>query len=100
MAILLAVASVFVTHSHLDRREMNSLANFFAQRQQACLELAWRWEANDQEHQYDGGSSAGSTATVGPIRGYVMDVTEDEFGHAQGQCHAINASYQDLISQQ
>jgi hypothetical protein len=26
-----------------------------------------------------------------------MDVTEDEYGHAEGQCHAVNASYTDLM---
>jgi hypothetical protein len=27
----------------------------------------------------------------------VMDVTEDEYGHAEGQCHAVNAAYTDLL---
>ena len=27
-----------------------------------------------------------------------MDVTENEFGHAQGQCHAVNASYKELVA--
>ena len=77
---------------------MTAMTNVILQRQQACLDLKWRWEADDQEHQYKG-SSAGSRVTVGPISGYVMDVTENEFGHAVGQCHVKNASYSDLISQ-
>jgi hypothetical protein len=36
--------------------------------------------------------------TVGPISGFVMDVTEDEFGHAKGQCHALNAPYTELMT--
>jgi hypothetical protein len=100
MATSLAAATVFAAQCRVDQREMNSLNAFFEQRQQACRELAWRWEASDQEDQYKGGSSAGTNATVGPIHGYVLDVTEDEDGHAQGECHALKASYRDLISQQ
>jgi hypothetical protein len=65
----------------------------------ACLELGWRWEADDQENQYKPGNSAGTRTTVGPISGFVMDVTEDEYGHAQGQCHALNSPYNDRLSQ-
>jgi hypothetical protein len=28
-----------------------------------------------------------------------MDVTENEFGHAEGQCHAANASYKELVAE-
>lgn len=78
---------------------MAALAGFQEQRQRACMELGWRWEADDQETQYKPGTSAGTHATVGPISGFVMDVTENEYGHAVGQCHAVNASYRDLLSQ-
>lgn len=77
---------------------MNKTAAFLQHRQQACLELRWRWEADDQVHQFIG-SSAGTAVTVGPIAGFVMDVTEDEDGHAVGQCHRENASYRELMSQ-
>lgn len=76
---------------------MKRLLNVTQQRQLACLELGWRWEADDQENQYKPGNSAGTHATVGPISGFVMDVTEDEYGHAEGQCHAVNAAYTDLL---
>lgn len=78
---------------------MNRLMQRAQQRQQACLELGLQWEANDQERQYRPGTSAGTNATVGPISGFVMDVTENEFGHAEGRCHAINASYKELIAE-
>ena len=76
---------------------MKTLVNQSLHRQAACLELGWRWEADDQEAQYGIGNSAGTHTTVGPISGFVMDVTEDEYGHAEGQCHAVNASYRDLM---
>ncbi len=75
---------------------MKSLMTQAQHRQAACLQLGWRWEADDQENQYRPGTSAGTRTTVGPISGFVMDVTEDENGHAEGQCHAVNASYSDL----
>ena len=76
---------------------MKSLMSQALHRQAACLELGWRWEADDQENQYKPGNSAGTHTTVGPISGFVMDVTEDEYGHAEGQCHEVNASYVDLL---
>lgn len=76
---------------------MKSLMKQAQYRQAACLALGWRWEADDQQDQYKPGSSAGTHTTVGPISGFVMDVTEDESGHAEGQCHAVNASYVDLL---
>jgi hypothetical protein len=78
---------------------MNQLVDYAQKRQLACLELGLRWEADDQERQYRPGTSAGTNATVGPISGFVMDVTENEYGHAQGRCHAINASYKELFAQ-
>lgn len=78
---------------------MNRLAQHAQQRRQACLELGLRWEADDQERQYKPGTSAGTNATVGPISGFIMDVSENEFGHAEGQCHAANASYSELVAE-
>ena len=78
---------------------MNRLVSYAVQRQQACLELGLRWEADDQEQQYGSGTSAGTHATVGPISGFVMDITENENGHAEGQCHAVNASYKELFAE-
>jgi hypothetical protein len=98
IAALLACGTEFALRCQAERHQMTAMTNVILQRQQACLDLKWRWEADDQEHQYKG-SSAGSRVTVGPISGYVMDVTENEFGHAVGQCHVKNASYSDLISQ-
>ena len=37
-------------------------------------------------------NNAGWTGT-----GPALDVTEDEYGHAEGQCHAVNAAYTDLL---
>ena len=48
---------------------------------------------------YTSTGSAGTNATVGPISGFVMDVTENEFGHAEGRCHAVKASYSELIAE-
>lgn len=78
---------------------MKRLVSYAEQRRHACLQLGLRWEADDQERQYKPGSSAGTNATVGPISGFIMDVTENEFGHAQGQCHAFNASYKELVAE-
>jgi len=77
---------------------MKQLVSLAQQRRQACLELGLRWEADDQERQYRPDTSAGTNTTVGPISGFVMDVTENESGHAEGQCHAINASYKELLA--
>ena len=83
--------------NHEQRREMKFLLNKGLHRQSACLALGWRWEADDQENSYLPGNSAGTHTTVGPISGFVMDVTEDEEGHAEGNCHEVNASYTDLL---
>lgn len=96
VAGLLAAESGFALACHVQQRAMQSLMARARHRQAACLELGWRWEADDQENQYKSGNSAGSQTTVGPISGFVMDVTEDEDGHAEGQCHEINASYVNL----
>ena len=98
-AVLLAGESDFAFRSGVEVHQMNRLAHYAQQRQQACLELGLRWEAEDQERQYKPGSSAGTNATVGPIAGFVMDVTENEYGHAEGQCHAANASYKELVAE-
>jgi hypothetical protein len=97
IAGVLAGASEFGLRCHIEQKRMAKTMVFLQQRQSACLELRWRWEADDQEHQYIG-SSAGTAATVGPIAGFVMDVTENEYGHAVGQCHAKNTTYTDQIS--
>jgi hypothetical protein len=97
LAGLLTVQTVFALQCHLQRRAMKSLVNQAQHRQAACLQLGWRWEADDQENQYGPADSAGTHTTVGPISGFVMDVTEDEDGHAAGQCHSVNASYNDLL---
>ena len=97
LATMLVADTVFAARCHLEQYQMANLVAFSAHRQQACLELGWRWEADDQENQYKPGTSAGTHVTVGPISGFVMDVTEDEFGHAQGQCHAVNAPYTQLL---
>lgn len=97
IAGLLALQTGFALQCHKQQREMKLIVNQARYRQAACLELGWRWEADDQENQYKPGDSAGTHTTVGPISGFVMDVTEDEAGHAEGQCHAVNASYSDLV---
>ena len=98
MAALLMRGSDFALRCLAERHAMAHEVAVVRLQQQACLELRWRWEAEDQEHQYFG-TSAGTRATVGPIGGYVMDVTENEFGHAVGQCHKESMTYEDLISQ-
>ncbi len=77
---------------------MKRMESYAEHRRLACLELGLLWQADDQERQYKPGSSAGTNATVGPISGFIMDVTENESGHAQGQCHAANASYKELVA--
>jgi hypothetical protein len=99
IAVALVGNSGFAFRCGVDQHRMNKMASFARQRQQACLELGLRWEADDQERQYKPGSSAGTNATVGPISGFVMDVTENEFGHAQGDCHAVTASYKELVAE-
>jgi hypothetical protein len=98
-AVLLVGNSGFAFRSGVEEHQMNRLARYAQQRQQACLQLGLRWEAEDQERQYKPGTSAGTNATVGPISGFIMDVTENEFGHAEGQCHAANASYSELVAE-
>ena len=98
-AVLLAANSGFAFRSRVEEHQMNRLAQHAQQRRQACLELGLRWEADDQERQYKPGTSAGTNATVGPISGFIMDVSENEFGHAEGQCHAANASYSELVAE-
>ena len=97
LACVLAAETGFGLQWHVQQYEMKSLINQSRHRQAACLELGWRWEADDQEGQYKAADSAGTHTTVGPISGFVMDVTEDESGHAEGQCHAVNATYTDLL---
>lgn len=98
-AVLLAGNSGFAFRCGVEQHQMKRLAHYAGKRRQACLELGLRWQADDQEKQYKPGTSAGTNATVGPISGFVMDVTENEFGHAQGQCHAANASYSELVAE-
>lgn len=103
LAILCALAAILVAETgfalqcRLQRHRMANLLLLDQHRRDACLDLKWRWEAGDQELQYKAASSAGSHTTVGPIAGYVMDVTESESGHAEGYCHSARASYQDLV---
>jgi hypothetical protein len=97
VAGLLAGMSEFALRCHLEQDRMGKTIAFVQHRQRACLELRWRWEADDQEHQYIG-SSAGTSVRVGPIAGFVMDVTENEYGHAVGQCHLENEPYINLLS--
>lgn len=99
LAALLVVNSGFALRCRVEERQMNHFVRYAQQRRQACLALGLQWEANDQERQYKPGTSAGTNTTVGPISGFVMDVTENEFGHAEGRCHAANASYKELIAE-
>lgn len=105
MAVLCALAAALVANSGfavrcgVEQHQMNKLSKYAFQRRQACLNLGLRWEADDQERQYKPGTSAGTNMTVGPISGFVMDVTENEFGHAEGQCHAASASYRELVAE-
>ena len=98
-AVLLVGNSGFAVRCGVEQHQMKRLVRYAEQKQQACLALGLRWEADDQERQYQPGSSAGTNATVGPISGFVMDVTENEFGHAEGQCHPVQASYRELLAQ-
>jgi hypothetical protein len=98
-AVFLAGDSGFAFRCGVEEHQMKRLEGYAQQRRQACLDLGLRWEADDQERQYKPGSSAGTNATVGPISGFIMDVTENEFGHAQGQCHAAKASYKELVAE-
>ena len=91
--------SGFAFRCSVEQHQMNRLVTYAVKRQQACFELGLRWEADDQEQQYKPGTSAGTNATVGPISGFVMDITENENGHAEGQCHAVNASYKELFAE-
>jgi len=97
IAGLMIMQTGFGLQCHVQRTTMQTLVKQSLHRQQACLELGWRWEADDQQNQYGSDGSAGTQTTVGPISGFVMDVTEDEYGHAEGQCHPVNASYSDLL---
>ena len=99
VAVVLTGNSGFAFRCSVERHQMNRLVSYAVTRQQACLELGLRWEADDQEQQYKPGTSAGTNATVGPISGFVMDITENENGHAEGQCHAVNASYKELFAE-
>jgi hypothetical protein len=100
IAVLLAAESGFALQCHVEQHQMDRLVSFAQHRQRACLELGWRWEADDQENQYGPRTSDGTQTTVGPISGFVMDVTEDEDGHTEGQCHTLRAPYDDLISKE
>jgi hypothetical protein len=100
LAVLLMGNSGFALLCGVEQHQMNKLVSYAQQRRLACLELGLRWEADDQERQYRPGTSAGTNTTVGPISGFVMDVSENEFGHAQGQCHAVSASYKELVAEQ
>ena len=99
LAFLLVGNSGFAFRCGVEQHQMNKLASEAAQRERACQQLGLRWEADDQERQYKPGSSTSTNATVGPISGFVMDVTENEYGHAQGQCHAAAASYKELVAE-
>lgn len=99
LAVLLAANSGFAVRCGVEEHQMKRLVGIAQQRRQACFELGLQWEADDQERQYKPGTSAGTNTTVGPISGFVMDVTENEFGHAEGRCHAVNASYRELLAE-
>ena len=98
-AVLLVGNSGFAVRCGVEAHQMKRLASYAQQRQLACQELGLRWEADDQERQYKPGTSAGTNATVGPISGFIMDVSENEYGHAEGQCHAASASYKELVAE-
>lgn len=99
LATALVADSGFAVRCGVTQHQMNNMSNYALQRREACLNLGLRWQADDQEKQYKPGTSAGTNATVGPISGFVMDVTENEFGHAEGQCHAVKASYRELVAE-
>jgi hypothetical protein len=98
LAVTLSIGSEFAFHCKVDEHQMKRLAGYAQQRRQACFDLGLQWEADDQERQYRPGTSAGTNTTVGPISGFVMDVTENEYGHAEGRCHAAKASYKELLA--
>lgn len=98
-AVTLAGSSGFAFRCSVDEHQMKRLASYAQQRREACFELGLQWEADDQERQYKPGTTAGTNSTVGPISGFVMDVTENEFGHAEGRCHTVNASYKELLAE-
>lgn len=99
LTVTFSVSSEFAFRCGLDEHQMNRLARYAQERRQACLNLGLQWEADDQERQYKPGTSAGTNSTIGPISGFVMDVTENEYGHAEGRCHALNASYKELLAE-
>jgi hypothetical protein len=99
LAASLCFGSNFAFRSGVDEHQMDRLLKYAQQRKQACFELGLQWEAEDQDRQYRPGTSAGTNSTVGPISGFVMDVTENEYGHAEGRCHAVNASYKELLAE-
>jgi hypothetical protein len=99
LAVALSISSGFAFRCGVDEHQMKKLTTGAQHRRQACFELGLQWEADDQERQYRPGTSAGTNATVGPISGFVMDVTENEYGHAEGRCHAVNASYKELLAE-
>jgi hypothetical protein len=99
LAILMAANSGFAVRCGVEQHQMKQMAKVALLRRQACQQLGLRWEADDQERQYRPGTSAGTNATVGPISGFVMDVTENELGHAEGRCHPTNASYRELLAE-
>jgi hypothetical protein len=99
LAAMLVANSGFAVRCGVEEHQMKRLASYAQERREACRDLGLRWEADDQERQYKPGTSAGTNTTVGPINGFVMDVTENEFGHAEGRCHAVNASYSELIAE-
>lgn len=99
LAVMLSFGSEFAFRCRVNEHQMKQLTSYALQRRLACLELGLQWEADDQERQYRPGTSAGTNTTVGPISGFVMDVTENEFGHAEGRCHAVKASYKELLAE-
>lgn len=99
VAVALLGSSGFAFRCGVEQHQMKRFVIYAQQRQQACLDLGLQWQADDQERQYKPGTSAGTNSTVGPISGFVMDVTENEFGHAEGQCHAVAADYKELLTQ-
>ena len=98
VAAVLVLDTGFALRCGIQRHRMRTVLLLETQRRDACRALKWRWEADDQQHQYRAGSSAGMRTTVGPIAGYVMDVAENDAGHAVGYCHSTHATYQDLAA--
>lgn len=99
LSVTFCFSSGFAVRCSVDRQQMKRLTSYAQQRSRACFELGLEWEADDQERQYKPGTSAGTNATVGPISGFVMDISENEYGHAEGRCHAVNASYEELLAE-